>query len=275
MLLDWAFFICFLSTWPTIYCQYKSIFSLQSINEVKRHVHHQFLTCIKYVSIIFEQFWMPCSNGGIALFILINHILNRKCSFIWICVNNFNMSHCHQLNVILFKLLWCWRFFLSVPHHRFTRFEIIFEIIDSINSISSSSRFVINAWHCRHCVQGILNRLGHAIVNDKFPFVKYGSICLWEHRISGSHLPNHMIYHSRTTQKENVHKFVWNIFIISIYGLIYFHQNTKQIFVEFPKTKDAITLKKHQWFFLECIVLIIIDEINVEVLSITCIGFIK
>jgi hypothetical protein len=45
---------------------------------IKRHAHHQFLTCIKYVSIISEQFWMPCSNGGIALFILIHHTLNKN-----------------------------------------------------------------------------------------------------------------------------------------------------------------------------------------------------
>jgi hypothetical protein len=38
-------------------------------------------------------------------------------------------------------------------------------------------------------------------------------------------------------------KVFWNIFIIYIHGLVYFHQNTKQFFVEFPKTKDAITLK--------------------------------
>ncbi len=31
----------------------------------------------------------------------------------------------------------------------------------------------------------------------------------------------------------------WNIFIISIHGLVYFRQNTKEVFKEFPKTKDA------------------------------------
>jgi hypothetical protein len=55
----------------------------------------------------------------------------------------------------------------------------------------------------------------------------------------------------------------WNIFITSIHGLVYFHQNTKQVFKEFPKTKDAISLKQHQQFFLECIILINIDDINV------------
>jgi hypothetical protein len=35
-----------------------------------------------HVSIIFEQFWMPCSNGGIALFILNHHTLNRKRPFV-------------------------------------------------------------------------------------------------------------------------------------------------------------------------------------------------
>jgi hypothetical protein len=84
-----------------------------------------------------------------------------------------------------------------------------------------------------------------------------------------------MIYESWSSQKENVHKLAWNIFIISIHGLVYFHQNTKHIFVEFPITKDAITLKQHQQFFLECIVLFIADEISVEVLSITCSGLIQ
>ena len=32
----------------------------------------------------------------------------------------------------------------------------------------------------------------------------------------------------------------WNIFIISMHGLVYFYQNTKQTFVEFPETKGAI-----------------------------------
>jgi hypothetical protein len=66
-----------------------------------------------------------------------------------------------------------------------------------------------------------------------------------------------------------------NIFIISIHGLVYFHQNTKEVFKEFPKTKDAKTLKHHQRFFFECIVLITIDDINVKVISITCVGFIQ
>ncbi len=67
----------------------------------------------------------------------------------------------------------------------------------------------------------------------------------------------------------------WNIFITSIHGLVYFHQNTKEVFKEFLKTKDGISLKQHQRFFLECIILIIIDDINVKVISITCISFIQ
>ena len=43
-----------------------------------------------------------------------------------------------------------------------------------------------------------------------------------------------------------VKKLFWNIFIISIHGLVYFHQNTKDIFKEFPRTRDAKTLKQHQ-----------------------------
>jgi hypothetical protein len=55
-------------------------------------------------------------------------------------------------------------------------------------------------------------------------------------------------------------------------NIVYFHQNTKEVFKEFPKTKDAKTLKQHQRFFLGCIVVIIIDDINVKVISITRIG---
>ncbi len=119
-----------------------------------------------------------------------------------------------------------------------------------------------------------MNRSGHTIVNDKFLFVKDGLIRLWGHRIWGSHLHLliHMISDSWTTQKENVQKFVSNIFIISIYGLLYFHLNTKQIFVEFPNTKDVITLEQHQCFVFEWIVIIIVYKIKVEVVSITCIG---
>jgi hypothetical protein len=97
-------------------------------------------------------------------------------------------------------------------------------------------------------------------VDDEFLFVRDGSIRPWEHRISESPLLNHIMYDFWTTQKENVHKFSWNISIISIHGLVYFHQNTKQIFVEFPETKDTNTLKQQQQFFLECIDLIIIDD---------------
>ena len=35
------------------------------------------------------------------------------------------------------------------------------------------------------------------------------------------------------------------------------------------------TLKQHQQFYLECLVLIIVDDINDKVTSITCIGFIQ
>jgi hypothetical protein len=68
--------------------------------------------------------------------------------------------------------------------------------------------------------------------------------------------------------------FFWNIFIIVIHGLVYFHENTKEVFKEFSKTKNAKTLKQHQRFFLDCIVVIIVDYVNVKVISITCIGFI-
>jgi hypothetical protein len=45
-------------------------------------------------------------------------------------------------------------------------------------------------------------------------------------------------------------------------------------FLEFPVTKDAKTLKQQQQFFLECIDLLS-EDVNVKVMSITCIGFIQ
>ncbi len=119
-------------------------------------------------------------------------------------------------------------FFLLYHITHVTCFEIIFEIVVSIDLIPSISRFVLSAWHCRHCVQEILKQLGHSIVDDNFPFVKDGLMWLWEHRISCSYSLNHIIYESWSSQKKNVHKFVWNIFIIPIHDLVYFQQNTKQ-----------------------------------------------
>ncbi len=49
-----------------------------------------------------------------------------------------------------------------------------------------------------------------------------------------------------------VHKCFLNIFIISIHGLVYFHQNTKQYFLEFTKTKDAISLTSTILFGVHC-----------------------
>jgi hypothetical protein len=43
-------------------------------------------------------------------------------------------------------------------------------------------------------------------------------------------------YHARVILDENCPTGFWNIFIISIHGLVYFHQHTKQVFKEFPKT---------------------------------------
>ncbi len=197
----------------------------------------------------------------------------KKFPFVWFGANSFNMPHCHQSNVILFQLLWCCRFFFLLYHiTHFICLEITCEVIVNINSIPSSSRFVINGWHCRQCGQGILNRSGHTIVDDEFLFVKDGSIRLWELRIRGNHSPIHMISDSWTTQKEHV--LVWNISIISIYGLVHYHQNTEHFFVGFPVTKDTKTLKQHQWFFLDCIDLIS-EDVNVKAISITCIGFIQ
>jgi hypothetical protein len=47
-----------------------------------------------------------------------------------------------------------------------------------------------------------------------------------------------------------------------MYGLVHYHQNTKQIFIGLPVTKDTKTLKQHQQFFLECIDLIS-EDVNV------------
>ncbi len=134
------------------------------------------------------------------------------------------MPHCHQSNVILFQLLWCCRFFFLLYHiTHFICFEITCEVIIRIDFIPSNSRFVINGCHCRQFGQGILNWLGHTIVHGEFLIVKDSSIRLWELRIRGSHLPIHMISDSWTTQKEHVQKDVWNISIISIYGLVHYH----------------------------------------------------
>jgi hypothetical protein len=93
-------------------------------------------------------------------------------------------------------------------------------------------------------IVGIVDR-EYSIVDDEFLFVKDGLIRLWKRRIRGPPLPIHMTSDSWNTQKENVQTFVWNLFIISIHGLVHFHQNTKKFYVEFPKTKDAKTLKQH------------------------------
>ncbi len=118
----------------------------QTIDDFKRHAHHQFITRMKCVCIIFEHFQMPCLNGGIALFILIHRALNRKQPFIWLCLNNLNMSHCHLLDVSPLILMWC-------CHHYFFSYHIIrsthIEIIVNIDSVSSSSKLLSKAWHCR------------------------------------------------------------------------------------------------------------------------------
>jgi hypothetical protein len=56
---------------------------------------------------------------------------------------------------------------------------------------------------------------------------------------------------------EHLHFFhTWSCLLPSKY---------KEVFKEFPKTEDAKTLKQHQRFFLVCIILIIVDDINVKV----------
>ncbi len=106
---------------------------------------------------------------------------------------------------------------------------------------------------------------------------KFNSLMVIWH--SCFHLPQgcstqlQMWHHISLILDTNCKKTYLNIFIISIHGLVYFHQNTKEVFKEFPKTEDAKTLKQHQRFFLECIILIIVDDINVKVISITSIVF--
>ncbi len=119
-----------------------------------------------------------------------------------------------------------------------------------------------------------MNRSGHTIVDDEFLFVKDISIRLWEHRIRGNHLLIHRISDSWTIRREHVQKDVWNISLIYMYGLVHYHQNTKHFLVEFSVTKDLISLKQQQRFFLELIDLIS-EDVNFKVMSIICIGFIQ
>ncbi len=71
-------------------------------------------------------------------------------------------------------------------------------------------------------------------------------------------------HHVRTILDKNCQKVFLNIFIISIHGLVYFHLNTRYFFVEFTGIKDAISLKQHQRFYLECIVLIIVNSLTAK-----------
>ncbi len=153
---------------------------------------------------------------------------------------SFDFEQTALICLIVIKVMWSFfnccgavDFFLSVPHYPFHLFWNNLWIV-RIDSIPSSSRFVINGWYCRQCVQGMLNRSGHTIVDDEFLFVKDSLIRLWEHRIRGSHSPIHMISDSWTTQKEHVQKDVWNISIISMYGLVHYHQKYKANFCRIP-----------------------------------------
>ncbi len=129
-------------------------------------------------------------------------------------------------------------------------------------------------WYCMD--QSILFHAQRGTLAKK---LKFNSLMVNCH--SCFHLPwkhstqQQMWHHICVILDTNCPFFFWNMFITSIHGLVYFHQNTKQVFKEFPKTKGAISLKQHQRFFLECIILIIVDDINFKVISITCIGFIQ
>ncbi len=110
MLLDWAFFKCFINLanhlW-SIWVHFLSAYHQWSQRACTSPISYLPQTCKYHL----WKFWMPCSNGDIALFIFIHHTLNNKWPFIWFWANCLNISHCHQLNVIRFKLLWCHRFF--------------------------------------------------------------------------------------------------------------------------------------------------------------------
>ncbi len=118
---------------------------------------------------------------------------------------------------------------------------------------------------CPSTYQQQIRNLNSLVVNWLYPF----------HLQQGHSTQLQMRRHIHVSLCKQCPKAFWNIFIISIHGLVYFHQNTKQFFVEFVETNNAITLKQHQQFFLECIVLIIVDDVNVKVISITWISFIQ
>jgi hypothetical protein len=89
-------------------------------------------------------------------------------------------------------------------------------------------------------------------------------------------------FHTTANATSRMHDSGYKLSKFVLEHLHYFHtwscllpSKYKTSFKEFPKTKDAISLKHHHQFFLECIILIIIDDINVKVISITCIGFIQ
>ncbi len=60
-----------------------------------------------------------------------------------------------------------------------------------------------------------------------------------------------MRHHVCVILDTNCPNLFWNTFITSIHGLVYFNQNTKQIFKEFLKTKDAILYVWPQWTTLK------------------------
>ncbi len=211
MLLDWAFFRCFINLANHFLSIWVHFLSFNpSMKSKGMHITNSLLASNSSV-LSLNSFW--CLAWMVALFSSYTSITH------WI--TNFFSFHFEQtalIFLIVIKSMWpssnCCGvvdFFLFVPHHPFHLFwnnlwsnrQYLF------HSIPSSYRFVINGWHCRHSVQRILNWSGHTIVDDKFLFVNDGSIRLWEHRIRGYHLPIHMISDSWTTQKENVQKFVW------------------------------------------------------------------
>ncbi len=123
-------------------------------------------------------------DGGVCwLFVLL--WMDSWCHELIVCKIWFKNNLKMRLTALLFDPPTRAPYLYHITH--FICFEITCELIVRINSIPSSSRFVINGWHCWLCVQGILNQLGHTIVDDEFLFVKDSLIRLWDHKIRGNH----------------------------------------------------------------------------------------
>ncbi len=185
MLLDWAFFRCFINLTNHLWSIQVHFLSFNPLIRSKdMHITNSLLASNLDVSSLNS---FGCLAQMVALLSSYSSITH------WI-TNDLPFDFEQTALIFLIFINWMWSssnccgvvdfFFLLYHITHFTRFEIIFEVMVSIDFIPSSSRFVINGWHCRNCGQGILNGSGHTIVDDKFLFVKDGLIRLWEHRLS-------------------------------------------------------------------------------------------